>query len=194
MSAHNPVALSGDPKFSSAIICDAGNAGMRFDVALVDRRGVEGTFDYDIGLGKTLFDVTKGKLNLLGDVRRLVRLWCNPFCDHILVEEWGVRLHGVDDIDDVRQDFVLDLDQFEGFSGNGIASGGNGCNRVAFKQDLVARYDVAKNITVVDQHFASRDEFRCLVVEVIACDDRLDARECLGLRDIDFDYLGMSMW
>ncbi len=53
------MALGRGPDLGLAIGVDAGGAGMRLDIGLVDGRGLELFFDDDIGLGKALVEITE---------------------------------------------------------------------------------------------------------------------------------------
>jgi hypothetical protein len=49
------------------------------------------------------------------DVRRLFGLGINPLGEKIVVQQRRTIRHRIFDIDDMRQNLVLDLDQFERF-------------------------------------------------------------------------------
>ena len=44
------------------------------------------------------------------------------------------------------QDFIVDLDELERFSGGGLINGGNGCNGVAIVKGLLAGHAVFQNV------------------------------------------------
>jgi hypothetical protein len=53
------MALGRGPDLGLAIGINAGGAGMRLDIGLVDGRGLELFLDNDVGLGKPLFEITE---------------------------------------------------------------------------------------------------------------------------------------
>ncbi len=70
------------------------------------------------------------------------------------MQQRRIGLHRVEHIDDMWQDFVLDLDQFQrALRDRGVcrADGGHG---VAFEQDLVLGHDRRRDVVVVDHHLA----------------------------------------
>ena len=77
--------------------------------------------------------------------------------------------------------------------GDILAGGGHGGDRMALEEHLLARHDGANDVTIVDQHLAGGHELRALVLEVVARDDGLDARQRRGLRHVDALDAGMRM-
>ena len=71
---HDEVALGAAPELGRAVLGDAGQGGVRLDVALMDRRGLELALDDDIGLLEAGLDVAQGDLDALGDVGGLLGL------------------------------------------------------------------------------------------------------------------------
>ncbi len=70
MGANDPMALGGDPEISLVVFRYVGEAGVRLDVGLMDRRCLELALDYEVRLGETGVDVALAEFELLGDVRR----------------------------------------------------------------------------------------------------------------------------
>ena len=87
MGPHDEVALRAAPELGRAVLGDAGQGGVRLDVALVDRRGLELALDDDVGLLEAGLDVAQGDLDALGDVRRLLGLGLDADREQIVVQE-----------------------------------------------------------------------------------------------------------
>ena len=91
---------------------------MGFDVGLMDGCGFEAVLDDDVGLFEAGVHVAQNELNFLGDVRGFGWRGCDALRDHVVEQDGCVRLHGVVDVDDEGEDFVVDLDQLERATGD----------------------------------------------------------------------------
>ena len=56
------MALGADPELALAVGADAGEAGMRLDIALVRRLGLEAALDDDVGLPEALLEIAMAEL------------------------------------------------------------------------------------------------------------------------------------
>ena len=76
---------------------------------------------------------------LVRDVGRLGRLRRHALGEEVVVQHRRIGGHRVLDVDDVRQDFVGDLDQVERLGGDLRRGRGHGGDGVAGVERLVAR-------------------------------------------------------
>ena len=179
--AHAEVALRADPKLALAVAADAGQTSVRLDVALVGRPAPIMLLDDLIGLRKSLLDVADIEIVALRDVGRAVGLEADLGREHriqrvqLLVQDRGIGMHRRIDVGDVRQDLVVDLDQAQRATGDGGADGGDGGDRVTVVERLLARHDVVADVKKIV----------VAIVEIIARDDGLHARQGGGLRGVD---------
>ena len=91
------------------------------------------------------------------------------------MQQRRVGLHRLGDVDHVRQDLVLDLDQAQCLLGDGVGGGGDGGHGMAFIEHLLARHDVARDVAQVDLHFAGGNGEVGLLGEILRRHDRLYA-------------------
>ena len=110
---------------------------MRLDIALMHRARGEGALDDDFGVLEAFGDVTLLDLQLAGDIGRLA------FELHEFVQDRRVGLERVVDLDHPGQHFVVDFDQRAGMGRDRLGGGGDGRDRMAGKQHLLARHHVA---------------------------------------------------
>ena len=101
------------------------------------------------------------------------------------MQDRRVGLHRLGDVDDVRQHLVVDLDQRQRLLGDRLRHRGDGGNRMALVERLLARHDVARDVAHVHLHLAGRHDQVGLVGEVLGRDHRLHAGQRLGLRGVD---------
>ena len=85
----------------------AGHAGVRLDIGLVHRRGLELLLDDHVGRGEAGVEVADLELQPLGDVGRLGRRRLDAAGDHVLEQQRRVGRHRLVDVDDVRQHLVI---------------------------------------------------------------------------------------
>ena len=105
--ANHELALAAAPDGGLGVWLVADAAGLRFDVTLVHRCGLEGALDDDVSGGKAGFDVAGLHRQDVGDVRGAL----DAFRADPVVQDRCTRLHRLVHIDDVRQHLVIDLDQ-----------------------------------------------------------------------------------
>ena len=151
---------------------------MGLDIALMHRPGREVPLDDDIGLGEAGLDVALGVLDGARDVRGLA------VERHPVVEDGRVVGQRVVDLDGVRQDLVIHLDQLAGLRRDGLGHGRDGGDRVTMEQRLVPRHHIAAH----PAHVLNAERHRCVDREI---DDvggghhRLHAGQGLGPGRVD---------
>ena len=185
--------LTRSPDLGLAVVVETRGAGVRLDIGLMHRRGLELLLDDHIGLGKAGIDIADLELDPFGDIRRLGRRRLDAARDHVLEKERRVRLHRLIDVDDVREDLVIDLDQQGGFFGDGFADRRYGGDRVAFIECLLPRHHVARDMPEVLRDALRTDIFEFVIGEVLSGDHGLDARQRLRLRGIDRTDAGVGV-
>ena len=191
--ADHEMPLARRPDLGLAIVIEAGDAGMRLDIGLVHRRGLELLVDDLVGLGKACIRVADLELDPLRDIRGLGRRRLDAAGDLVLEEQRRVGLHRLVDIDDVRQYLVIDIDQRRRFLGDRFADRRDRGDRVALIERLLARHDVARYVPEILRDPLRADIFEFMVGEVLGGDHRLDPGQCLGLRGVDRADAGMRM-
>ena len=82
--AHDEMALARRPDFALAVGLDAGDRGVRLDIALVHRGGLELLLDDEIGLGKPGREVADLEFEPLRHVGGFGRRRLDPARDHVL--------------------------------------------------------------------------------------------------------------
>ena len=108
---------------------DLDNAGMGFDIALVDRRYRKGMGEFSISLSKACFDITVGIEHLRDDIRYVreeaVVAWMDKIWNRwmrvgagISMHRRGVVLHGLDWVEDRGKLIIFNVDKRECFLGN----------------------------------------------------------------------------
>ena len=135
--ADGEVALAGHPQQDVAVLAPAGDAGVRFDVALVDGSAVELVLDDDVGGGETRLDVAGVEHVGVGDVggrRRFVAVGAQLGVDDHLA------LRGLPHVGDVRQHLVVDLYQVERLVGDGGRGGRHRGDRLALVAHVAAAH------------------------------------------------------
>jgi hypothetical protein len=175
VGAHDPMALRRHPQLRLSVLGHGGYAGVRLDVALVHRLGRERALYDEVRLLEAGLDVADSELDALGDVGGLLGRRLHAGRYEVLVQQRRVRLHSLDDVDDVRQHLVIDFDQLQGLLGDGGAGGGHRRHRMALEEDLLARHHATHDVAVIDHHLAGRNEFGRLILEVVARHHGLDA-------------------
>ena len=180
--AHLEVALAGGPDLGLAIGITTRDACMRFDVRLMHGRGLELLLDHHIGLGKAGIEVAGHEFEPLRDVGWPGRRGLDPAREHVGEQQRRIGRHRFVHVDDVRQHFVIDLDQRQRLFGDAGADGSHRGDSVAFIQRLLARQDVACDVPEVHRDPLRADVVELLVREILRGDHRLHAgqRLCLG--------------
>ena len=74
------------------------------------------------GAGEAFFDIAELACHPQRDVRGLGWFGFNTARKNIIMQNGRVRLHGFDDIDDMRQNFVIHLDELQCLLGNRFSS------------------------------------------------------------------------
>jgi hypothetical protein len=176
--AHHEVALGADPELALAVRTDIGEAGVRLDIALVRRLGLEGALDDDVGLLEAGRDIAMAELVAAHDVGGLLGLRLHAVGEDGAVQDRRAGLHRLVDVGHVRQHFVVDLDQLQGFARRARIHRRDRGDGMALIQRLLARHDVVEN--VVEPGIAVG-----VILEVVAGHDRLHAGQLLGLGGVD---------
>ncbi len=137
-----------------------GSAAVGFDVALMDGDGSGFLFDDDIGILETLVEVAQLELEVIGNVGAVLGVVVvqdaagadggGGHTSQPLVNQGGVGLHGGFGVHYREQDFVVHLDEFQGFLGGVGAGGGYGGDGVAFVEGFAVSEDVVAEELVVD--------------------------------------------
>ena len=160
ISADHELALARRPDLRLAVGVDRDDAGMRLDIGLMHRLGRVTPFNDDIGEAHTGLAVAFLEADLLGDVRRPLRLRLHSLRKHVVVQDRRIFGHRLFAIDHVWQHLVLDLDQVERLGGDDRRNGGERGDRVTLIQYLVARHDVARQVAEIHRAFADKCLFR----------------------------------
>ena len=193
LGAEHEMALGAGPYLGEPAFGIVGDAGLRFDIALVNRLGVEFPLDDDIGLGKALFDIAELAFETGGDVRRFRRLGLHALGELVFVEDRRIGLHRVAHVDHVGQHFVIDLDQLQRRTGDGIAGGGDGGDRMAVIEHVFARHHVARDVAEIDHQFARCRVFDRHVGEIVARHHRFYAGQRFRRGDVYRQDIGAGM-
>ena len=183
--AHLEVALAGGPDFALAVGLVFRDAGVRLDVGLMHGGGLEFLLDDDVSLLEASFDVAHSEFQALGDVGRFGRWRFDAAGDHVLEQQRRVRRHRFINVDDVRKDFIVHLDQRCGIFGDAAADRGDGGDGVALIQGFFARQDVAGDVPEIHRHALRPDVVEFLFREIGGGHDRLHAWKGLGGGGVD---------
>ena len=171
------MALARCPDLGLAVGVDAGDCRVRLDIGLVDGGGLELLFDDEIGLGKTLVEVADREFEPLRDVGRLGRRRLDTAGDHVFEQQRRIGRHRFIDIDDVRQNFVIDVDQLGRCIGGRLVDRRDGSDGMALIERLFARHHIAGDMPEILRDPLRADILEFLVGEIGAGNDRLDAGE-----------------
>ena len=110
----------------SAVRLPPRGRGVRLNVALVDGLRAEYLLDDQIGLCETLLDVAENHLRVAGDIAFVVGVELGRAVGYCLL-----------DVGNGGQDFVLDLNQVEGFLGGVRALRGDGGDCLSLVERLL---------------------------------------------------------
>ena len=124
-----------------------------------------------------------------GDIGRLIRCRLDALGEHLLVQDRCVGLHRIDDVDDMRQDFVIDFDQLQRRSRDGFAGRRHRGHRVPVIHRLFAGHHVAGDIVEIDDQLARRRGFVRQIGKIVAGDDRLDAGQRFSAFVVSMDLM-----
>jgi hypothetical protein len=190
--AHHEMALAAAPDGDLTGLVDAHEAGMRLDVALVHRLGLEAALDDDFGRSEPGLDVAQRVLKLAGDIGGGGRTRLGADVAHVLVQNGRARLHGLVDVDHPGQDLVVDLDQLERLGGDPARRCRDRCHGMARVEYLIARHDIAaveaQVLDAEDRRLVPRE-----LHEVAAGHDGFDAGQRGRLLEVDRLDTGMRM-
>jgi len=153
---------------------------MRFDVTLMNARGFEFSFDDDIGLGKTGFDVTLFKMQMGGNVGRLVALFAHRIGSQRLVKNGSLIFHRIADPVDRWQWFVLDFDEPDRLFGRVNIFGRNGRDRMPFVKHFSTSEQIVAEIGKRYGTFAQIGDLAFQIWPIGAGCHGINARQSLG--------------
>ncbi len=179
------MALAGGPDLALAIRLVLGDAGVRLDVGLMDRRGLEFLLDHHVRGLEPRLHIAHRELKPLGNVRGFRRSRFDASGNHVLEQQRSVVGHGVVDVDDMRQHLIIDLDERRGMVGDAAADGGDGGDGVALVQRLLASQDVAGDVPEIHRDTLGADVVELLRRQIGGGHDGLDAGQRLGGRSVD---------
>jgi hypothetical protein len=101
------------------------------------------------------------------------------------VQQRRVVAHRLVHVDDMGQHLVIHFDQAERLAGDGVGGGGDGGDRMAVVQHLVARQQVLGEVLGVDRRFARLGDAGRRQRHTVTDDHRLDARQRPRLVGVD---------
>ena len=158
---------------------------MRLNVGLMHRLGGVATLDDDVGVLEAGVDVALLEGHDLRDVGCLGRLRVHTGGEHVGMQHRRAVGHGGFDVDDVRQDFVLHVDQRQRLIGDLGGSSGNGREGMTLIEYLAACHDVIREIAEVHRAFADKGFFRSDFRKILRRHHGLHTREGFRLRCVD---------
>ena len=177
--------LGRSPQFRLAVRAIARKAGLRLDIALVHRLGVELALDDHLGLRESRGDVAAAVLQAFGHVGGPLRLRLDPYRILAFVQQRGARLHRLDHVDHMRQHLVFDLDQRQRRLRHRFGGRRHRRHRMAVVEHLLARHHVARDVAEIDHQFAHRRHFIRHFGEIVARHHRLDPGQRQRGRNVD---------
>ena len=166
---------------------------MRLDIGLMHGGGIVLALDDDVRFLKAGLPVAEREGDFLGDVGGLGRLGADAGGEQIVEQQRRAIRHGGFGVDDVRQHFILDVDQRDRRVGDGRGGGGDGGEGVALIEHLAARHAVQRHVAEVGRAFADEGFLAGNVGNVGGRDDGLHARQRQGLRGVDRHDARMGM-
>src|SRR6266404_65144 len=166
VGADHELALARAPDLFLCVRRHRDEAGMRFDISLVNRLRRVAPLDDHFGLGKPRLHVTFGETDHLGDVRRLGRFGVDTRGQDVVVQYRRIGRHRSLDIHDVRQYLVFDLDQIERLIGDRRRDCGDRGDRMTLVQRLAFGHAVAGQVPQVMRRGADDPPVRRDIREV----------------------------
>ena len=141
----------------------------------MDHRGLEFALDDKVGRLESFRHVAALELDVLRDVGLL--FGPSSLLRRVVQQNRRARLDRDFNRHHRRQHFVLDFDQAQRFFGDMRAGRGDGGDRMAVVEDLVVREDVHRQVHRIDRHLARRLHLGRGLRQILAGDNRLDARK-----------------
>jgi len=158
------------------------DAGVRLEVALVLRRGVELVLDDDLGFAEASFDVALAPTGLRHGVGRVGKRHRQALVpSQAVVNDSGASLHGCPRVEDRRQLLVLDLDGHGCFLGRVGIVGGDGSDGLADEAHLAAGQH---------RHVLQRTAPQA-VGDIVGSEDRMDAGDLASLGGVHAHETGV---
>src|SRR5262245_15569289 len=181
--AHCERTFGRSPYLGAAIGLDLYNAGMGFDIGLVDRWNLKRIFNHDVGLAKSFFDVPFVPCQMYEYIARDF----NFMKQSLVICQIGMkqrrrRLYRLQWVGYHRQLFVFDIDQIHSSLGGFLSFSHHGCHLFPNVSD-----DTVGQQRDVHDLLADPD-----AADILSGKNRLHAREFLRLDDIDLVYLSMG--
>ena len=193
IGADHELALAGGPDLALAVGAEAGDAGVRLDIALVNGRRDVAAFDDHVRRGEAAGKVAALQLHARGDVGGFIGLGLKAGGEARFVQQRRVRGHGRLDIGDMRQHFILHIDQGKRSIGDRRRDRRHRGHGVALVEHLVAGHAVEGNIANVRCTLTAGEFLGSLIREIRADDDRFHAGKRARLAGIDRDDARMGM-
>ena len=172
---------------------------MGLDITLVDRLGCELSFNDHVGFLEPLFQVAKFVLDMTGDVAFGAGVVADgetvdlEVGRQVLVEQWRVFFHRFIEGKDRIQDFVVDLDQFQGllrYVGAGGRYGSHGMSQI---EGLAGGHDMLGHEAGVSLGLGQVDHRVVDDGEIFGRNHRRDAGQRLRLAGVDGLYPGVGV-
>ena len=134
--------LGAGPEAQLAIGVPERRGVVGLDVALVDSRSGVFLLHHQVGFGKPFFKVAGRVAHMGGDVGGFVPGLAHVVGPQVFMEQRGAVLHGLTDIHNGFQYFVIDLDQRHGRLGHMGIHRGDRSDGMAFEQSFIAGHHV----------------------------------------------------
>ena len=179
-----PCELDSDDQVAVRVPVGQGVVG--FDVALVDHGGGVGALHDQVGRGIAGLDIAFFEDEVLGDVAGLVVEDAAGLGVEVVQDDRGVVAHGFADVQQRRQDFVVDVDEAQGFLGLVHAGGGHGGDDLALIGDAAAGDDPLGHVAqALHAGFVGFGLAGARVGKVVAGDHGEHLAGSLGARGVD---------
>ena len=187
------------PDVDAPVVAPVDGAGVRLDVTLVYRRGVELALDDHVGFLEALGRVALLVLRVVGDVALAARVLAELGHLKVVVEDRSVVGHGRDHLGDGLQNIVVDLDRLCRFLRLVSRSCGDCRDRMASEDHLLPRHDSIAKVEKVGGELAERHLSGAVVTkrglrEVRRGHDRANGRVRFRLARVYRPYVSVGMW
>ena len=168
------------------VLVPVGQRVVRLDVALVDHGGGIGPLHDQVGRRIAGLDVAFLVNEVLGDVAELVVEDAAGFGVEVVEDDRRVVTHGFAHVQHGRQDFVVHVDQTQGFLGVVDAGGGHGGDDLALRGDAPAGDDPLGHVAqALHAGLVGFGLAAARVGKVVAGDHGQNLAGSLGARRID---------